>query len=161
MNDLTPSSVTLSEVDANAIAYALAKNACGPKLPLTQVADTLKILPETLKMLIGSTGFRAKYNTFVTEITESGESFKLKARVQAEELLSTQWEIIHDRDAPHSVRMKGIENVVEWAGLGEKKNTEKAAPPSITINIDLGGAKPEVIDVTPAQGAINDQTSAN
>lgn len=148
---LTPESVTSAPLDASSIAYALARNACGEKLPLRDVllGLGLAVTPALHRVLTGDV-FRARYTAYLRELKDTGESFKLKARVQAEELLATQWQIIHDKDAPHATRMKGIENIVEWADLGKRKDSQNvAAPPAITINIDLGGARPEAIDVTP------------
>ena len=138
--------------DANTIAFAQARNECGEKLPITDVLAALGVDPAApgVRALLTSQLFKAAYAGYVRELKESGESFKLKARVQAEELLRTQWSIIHDRDAPASVRMKGIENVVEWADLKPKKTPDAPAPAAISITIDLGNATPTVIDVTPA-----------
>lgn len=140
-------------VSANAIAYALAKNECGEKLKLRDALIALGLEPadQKVKRLLSSDAFKLRYASYVRELKESGESFKLKARVQAEEMLKTSWEIINDKAAPHSVRMDGIKNMVEWADLNPKKkdSDRNGAPPSITINIDLGGDRPEVIDVTP------------
>lgn len=147
-------SVTTPTLDANSLAYALARNECGERLSLRDALKEMGLDPtqEALQNLMRSEMFKSRYVGYVRELKETGESFKLKARVQAEELLKTQWAIIHDKDAPASVRMEGIKNVVEWADLKPKKNDgEKAQPPAITINIDLGGEKREVIDVTPEQ----------
>lgn len=146
-------SVTTASLDANTIAYALARNEVGERLPIRDVltANNIDLASPGLKTLLSSDGFKNRYASFVRELKESGESFKLKARVQAEELLATQWKIIHDPDAPHSVRMEGIKNVVEWADLKPKKAASEGGnqTPSISIHIDLGAARPEVIDITP------------
>jgi hypothetical protein len=154
--DSTLKSVATPRIDANSLAYALARNACGEKLALKDALAALGVeLDAPVERLMRSDGFKRKYSDYVRELVDSGESFKLKARVQAEELLATQWEIIHDRNAPHSVRMEGIKNVVEWADLKPKKTDSGASqPPAITINIDLGGEKREVIDVTPQPEAL-------
>lgn len=153
---MTLPSATTPALDANALAYALARNACGEKLPAKDVLLALGIDPQTtptLKATLTSDSFKIKYEAFVRELKDSGESFKLKARVQAEELLAVQWEIIQNSATPASVRMKGIENTVEWADLKPKKAVETAPQQAITINIDLGGEKPEVIDITPLEPA--------
>jgi hypothetical protein len=158
-NHLT-TSVTNPELDANSIAYALARNEVGERLDLRDALAAIGIHAATpaVQNLLRSAMFKAKYAGYVRELKESGESFKLKARVQAEELLKTQWAIIHDKDAPASVRMEGIKNVVEWADLKPKKNdSDKPQAPQITINIDLGGERPESIDVTPAAPQLESQ----
>lgn len=148
---MTPSAATPT-LDAAALAYAIARNDCGEKLPLKDVLDALGIALTTpgLKSLLRSDGFKTRLAGYVRELKESGESFKLKARVQAEELLRTQWEIITSKDTPASVRMDGIKSLVEWADLKPRKDTGQVQPPAISIHIDLGNDRTEVIDVTPA-----------
>lgn len=163
MTDNTSVTLPSDNLDPNSIAYAMARNEAGAQLPLRDALASIGIDPAnhpTLKAILTSDAFKTQYNKYLKELRESGESFKLKARVQAEELLRTQWEIIHDKDAPATVRMKGIENVVEWADLKPKKVADTPPPASIQIFIDLGGEKPEVIDVTPTVPQIEDATPA-
>jgi hypothetical protein len=152
---VTASAVT---IDANAIAFALAKNEVGEKLPLGEVLTNLSLdlKSPALRNLLNSPLFKTQYGAFVRELRESGESFRLKARVQAEELLRTNWAIIHDPIVPAAVRMKGIENVVEWADLKPKKTAEGPVAPAITINIDLSAGAPEVITVVNDQPQLED-----
>lgn len=154
-NRLSVTSASIN-LDANAVAFALARNECGEKLPLADVLQALGLDTKSVAVrnLLTSEMFKAQCASYVRELKETGESFRLKARVQAEELLRTHWALIHDTEAPHTVRMKGIENVVEWADLKPKKVTEQAAPPAISIHIDLSAGNPgntqaHVIDITP------------
>lgn len=147
---MTTSPTVPDRVSDVTIAYALAKNAVAEKRPLADVLAALGLdtADVGLQNLLRSAEFKRRYSKLVDELKESGESFKLKARVQAEELLATQWQIIHDKSAPHAVRMKGIENVVEWADLKPKKTPDAPPPAQISINIDLGGATPEKLVAT-------------
>jgi hypothetical protein len=141
-------------IEPAAIAFALARNECGEQLSLKDALVSVGLDPADtgLRSLLKSELFKQQYAGYVRELKESGESFKLKARVQAEELLRTQWEIIHDKTAPHNVRMKGIENVVEWADLKPRKMGDGTqAPASISIYIDLGDSNSQTIDVTPVE----------
>lgn len=142
---MTTSPTVPDRVSDVTIAYALAKNAVAEKKPLADVLQSLGLNTSDvgLQNLLRSAEFKRRYSKLVDELKETGESFKLKARIQAEELLATQWTIIHDKSAPHAVRMKGIENVVEWADLKPKKTPEAPPPQAIQINIDLGGSTPE------------------
>ena len=152
MSDTPPTVTSLpgQPLDMTSIAFAMAQNECGAKLALTNLLDGLGIqINAELKNLLSSPQFKAKYAQFVHELTTSGESFKLKARVQAEELLRVQWQIIHDQTVSPAVRVQAIENTVQWADLLPKKETQTQAPQAITIHIDLGTDKTEVIDVTP------------
>ena len=71
---------------------------------------------------------------------EKGLTFKLKARAQAEELLTTSYLLIHDPAVSPAVKADLIKSTVKWAGL-EPKNTEVSdgAAGGVKITINLGG----------------------
>lgn len=58
-------------------------------------------------------------------VREEGMSFKLKARLQAEELLKSSWRLIHapKEEVPSSVRADLIKATMRWAGYDAKENT--------------------------------------
>ena len=63
----------------------------------------------------------------------------MKARAQAEELLTTSWLLIHNEDVSPSVKADLIKSTVKWAGL-EVKGTEDngAGNAGVSITINLG-----------------------
>jgi hypothetical protein len=67
-------------------------------------------------------------------------TFKLKARAQAEELLTTSWTLIHSPDVSAAVKADLIKSTVKWGGL-EPKNEVNAegASGGVKITINLGG----------------------
>jgi hypothetical protein len=73
-------------------------------------------------------------------VQEKGLTFKLKARAQAEELLTTSYLLIHDPAVSPAVKADLIKSTVKWAGL-EPKNTEVSdgAGGGVKITINLGG----------------------
>lgn len=77
-------------------------------------------------------------------IREEGTSFKLKARIQSEELLKTSWELIHGKDTPAVVKADLIKHTIRFAGLDasiEQKaqaNGGNAGSNNFQININLG-----------------------
>ncbi len=81
-----------------------------------------------------------KVEHYRTEIQEKGLTFKLKARAQAEELLTTSWMLIHDPSVSAAVKADLIKSTVKWAGL-EPKGTEEntGAAGGVRITINLGG----------------------
>lgn len=95
------------------------------------------------------------------EILAGGVSFKLKARVQAEDLLTHSYEIATDPETPASVRADLIKWTAAVAGLGPPKEQQKGEGASqsagFTLNISFGGqpvlagASRPAIDVTPTQ----------
>lgn len=48
-------------------------------------------------------------------VAEEGMSFKLKAKLQAEELLKTSWRTIHDIGTPPNVKADLIKATMRWA----------------------------------------------
>lgn len=89
--------------------------------------------------------FKNRLGKLTEELQKEGVSFKLKAQMQAEELLKTSFAMIHDEDVDPKVREKLIANTVRWAGY-DNKAAEAAGSggPGITISIDLGNAEKAV-----------------
>lgn len=84
--------------------------------------------------------FLADLAKAVEMVKQDGMSFKLKARLQAEEILKTSWRLIHapPDQVPPSVKADLIKATMRWAGYDEK--TPGAAAPNGTalqININL------------------------
>jgi hypothetical protein len=84
--------------------------------------------------------FLKKVEHYQGEVREKGLTFKLKARAQAEELLTTSYLLIHDPAVSPAVKADLIKSTVKWAGL-EPKNTEvsEGAGGGVRITINLGG----------------------
>src|SRR4249920_27896 len=61
--------------------------------------------------------FLRRVDHFRNEIRDKGVTFKLKARAQAEELLTTSWLLIHDPAVSPAVKADLIKSTVKWAGL--------------------------------------------
>ena len=105
--------------------------------------------------------FLKKVDTYRDEIREKGMTFKLKARAQAEELLTTSWLLIHDPAVSAAVKADLIKSTVKWAGLEPKGEVvNEGAGGGVRININLGGQQhavqildnqPEVVDATPIE----------
>ena len=62
-------------------------------------------------------------------VRQEGMSFKLKARLIAEENLKQAWKLIHspNNDVPPAVKGKLIELVARWAGFDPRTNGEGGA----------------------------------
>jgi len=65
--------------------------------------------------------FLKKVEHYQNEVRDKGLTFKLKARAQAEELLTTSWMLIHDPGVSPAVKADLIKSTVKWGGL-EPKN---------------------------------------
>jgi hypothetical protein len=74
------------------------------------------------------------------EIKTKGLTFKLKARAQAEELLTTSWLLIHDPGVSPAVKADLIKSTVKWGGLEPKGDQEVGVGAGgVKITINLGG----------------------
>jgi hypothetical protein len=104
--------------------------------------------------------FLKKVESYRTEIRDKGLTFRLKARAQAEELLTTSWVLIHDPAVSPAVKADLIKSTVRWAGL-EPKNDVTTEPPAggvrITINLGPNPSDARTIETNPIE--IEDATS--
>jgi hypothetical protein len=85
--------------------------------------------------------FRADLAGVVKELKKEGMSFKMKARLQSEELLKTSWKMIHSPtdEVPASVKADLLKFTVRAAGLDGSKdqaaNGKQGTPLQIQINL--------------------------
>lgn len=77
--------------------------------------------------------FLADLDRAIAMVKEEGMSFKLKAKLQAEELLKTSWRMIHDPLTPPSVRKDLIQSTVRWAEYDNPRIDPNA--------VNVGGAQ--------------------
>ena len=104
----------------------------------------------------GDPVFLKAVQNYRNEIRDKGMTFKLKARAQAEELLSTSWLLIHSPDVSPAVKADLIKSTVKWAGLEPKDEVNTNVGGGVTISINLDNAKKEIpLDVTPRQPALD------
>ena len=150
MNDL---------IDWETTALSVARNQVGPRLPAEELMVQLGLTESEFNLLVTDELFRRKVREFAKELTENGTSFVLKAKVQAEELLKTNFKIARGADTPPSVAVAAIANVVRWAKYDQRPSGDGTDPmdrPRISVNINLGAATQPTtttIDVTPTPAA--------
>ena len=66
-------------------------------------------------------------------------TFRLKARAQAEELLTTSWTMIHNPEVNAAVKADLIKHTVKWSGLEPKNdNIVDGNNGGVRITINLG-----------------------
>lgn len=132
--------------DWESIAFDVARNQLGPRLPVEELLPTLGITEADFEDLCNDSLFKRKVKEYAKELTENGTSFALKAQLQAEDLLKTQYKIARDPNTPPSVAVAAIGSVVRWAGFDKRPgdSNDESNPnkqPRISININLGAAK--------------------
>ncbi len=90
------------------------------------------------------------------EVRDKGITFKLKARTQAEELLTTSWLLIHNPDTSAAVKADLIKSTVKWAGLEPKGDVavDDGTGGGVRITINLGDSnKQKLIEGTAIEEA--------
>lgn len=113
--------------------------------PVREVCDAHGIDRFEWDRLRHDPGFQNVLASYVKLTREEGASFKLKARIQSEELLSTSWELIHSKDTPAVVKADLIKHTIRFAGLDASIEQRAIASGgggggnNFQININLGG----------------------
>ena len=74
----------------------------------------------------------------VDMVKQEGMSFKLKARMQSEELLKTSWQMIHDQEVTPAVRADLLKFTVRCAGLEAGPKDQQGSGNTLQIQINLG-----------------------
>lgn len=134
------------ELDLQSVALEVARNEVGMKLPMKELLPTLGLSEQQFLAISKDRLFVRQVRAFKKELEDTGMSFQMKARIQAEELLKKQWAVIHDPMTPPQVAVKAIENTVRWAGLDAKTvdaSAQKGPGFNITINVPSAPALQE------------------
>ena len=128
------------ELELEKLAMSLARNQVGNKLPLKEVLQADMITVEFAEIALKDPLFVAKTKRYAQDLITNGFSFKEKARVIAEDGLLIAHKLLHDNVVPANVRLKALENLVDWADLAPKDLipiTATAQVPAFSINIIL------------------------
>jgi hypothetical protein len=143
-------------IDWEQTALSVARNQVGPRRPVEELIMDLGLTEHEFELLCDDHLFKRKVREFAKELVENGSSFALKAQVQAEELLKTNYRIAKDPDTPPAVAVQAINSVVRWAGFDKRPDAggdDVSNRPKISISISLGNTPAAntstTIDVTP------------
>jgi hypothetical protein len=102
-----------------------------------EIREAYGYTPEEWMKLRDEPAFLADLAAAVEMVKTEGMSFKLKSRLQAEELLKTSWQLVHNADTPASVRADLIKSTVRWAGY-DAKDAAPSTGTGFNIQINLG-----------------------
>lgn len=83
--------------------------------------------------------FIKQYQEAIESLKVDGMSFKLKARMMAEDYLTTAYSMVKSPATSDAVRSDLIKNTVRWAGYDAKAAEVGAGGNSFNILINLGG----------------------
>lgn len=129
---------------------ALRLEGSGEDLP--EILSRHRLSPSDLVEISKDPVFDKKVRHYRDEIREKGITFKLKARAQAEELLTTSWTLIHNPDVSAAVKADLIKSTIKWAGLETKGDAVEGGSGGVSITINLGGERQELHVVDHEQG---------
>lgn len=110
--------------------------------PVATLLTEYKLTKQDLVDFSADPVFVSKLGDYRKQIKEKGLTFKLKARAQAEELLTTSWLLIHDKDVSAAVKADLIKSTVRWAGLDDSKAPSENAGGGVSIVINMGNDDP-------------------
>jgi hypothetical protein len=116
---------------------ALRLEGSGEDLP--EILSRHRITPLELSEFSKDPVFDKKVRHYRDEIRDKGITFRLKARAQAEELLTTSWTLIHNLDVSAAVKADLIKSTIKWAGLETKGDVAEGNAGGVSITINLGG----------------------
>jgi hypothetical protein len=107
--------------------------------PLQDIREAYGYTPEEWMALKDNPQFLADLTAAISMVKEEGMSFKLKARLQAEELLKTSWRLIHapQDEVPSSVKADLIKATARWAGYDAKDSGGGGSANQLNIQINL------------------------
>lgn len=105
---------------------------------LQEVMARHHLTADQILVFRGDPVFLKKVEHYRAEIRDKGLTFKLKARAQAEELLTTSWLLIHDPAVSPAVKADLIKSTVKWAGLEPKNEVTTDGSGGVKITINLG-----------------------
>ena len=122
--------------DRLAMDIALALEGSGESLP--EIMARHAITADMLLSYNRDSMFLKKVEHLRDEVREKGMTFRLKAKAQAEELLTTSWTLIHAPDVSAAVKADLIKSTVKWAALEPRGDTvSENSPGGVTIHINL------------------------
>ena len=106
--------------------------------PVPEICAAYDIDKEQFTALTQDPLFVQAFQNAKEMLQKDGMSFRLKARMQAEELLKKSWAMIHADHTPTTVKADLIKSTVRWAGLEPKGDGVGVAGSAFQININLG-----------------------
>jgi hypothetical protein len=136
---------TLDWNDRIALDLALVLERAGE---IDELLEDHKLERSDIRRFMQDKVFKTRVAHFRREIVTEGLGFRMKARVQAEELLATSWGMIHDPVVSPNVRADLIKSTVKWAGLEPKPDALEAGGggggAGVRISINLANANQPV-----------------
>lgn len=117
--------------------------------PLAEIRAAYNIEWEEWEELRANPTFRKAVLDAQEKAQEDGFTYKTKARLQAEALLTTSWNLIQDASTPAAVKADLIKFTTRVAGYDVPKGVAGESGGGFQININLGSAPEKQVSVVP------------
>lgn len=105
--------------------------------PLSRIREEYGYTEEEWAELKFNPNFREDLSKAIQTVKVEGMSFRLKARLQAEEMLKTSWRLIHDPATAAAVKADLIKSTMRWAGYDNKESAISGGGVGFAIQINL------------------------
>lgn len=105
------------------------------EVPRRELLVMYGFTPETWDKLRQNPAFQKAVLDATEMLQREGMTFRVKARMQAEELLQTSWHLIHNKDTPAAVKADLIKHTWKVAGVEPKETANLVTPLQININL--------------------------
>lgn len=112
------------------------------------LCDTYDMQHHELQWIKDDPGFILQLAAIQKELDKEGVSFRMKARLQAEELLATSWALIHSPATPATVKAGLIKDTVRWAGWDAPPQEGGAGRGGFSVSIILNNGPAQVQGIT-------------
>jgi hypothetical protein len=121
--------------DKFALELAMTLEGSGDKLPV--LLGAYEMTDADLVDMVKDPIFEQRVRKYQLDLRERGLSFRMKAQVQAEDLLTRSWELIHDERTSPAV----IAELIKWTAkvAGFDVAQAASADSGVKINIIMGG----------------------
>jgi hypothetical protein len=118
------------------VALLVARNRCGPAIPIEELLHRNAIPLEDFQRLLTSGTFVATTKRYVHELTQAGFGVEAKSAVLHEAGLPIVYEILADPAQPALARLKAHEILGTVSGKGDPAR----APGANTLNVGINGS---------------------
>lgn len=105
--------------------------------PLEDILSRHSLAESDYQNLLTNLTFRREVATTIRELSENGQSFKLKARMQAEAYLEVVDDIVNDLSIAASTRMDAIKYMTKCGDLEPRDTKDIGNATQVNVNISF------------------------
>lgn len=135
------------------LALTVARNEVGAQRPVHELLASEGLTQQEYDLIATNPQYLRYVEGYKTDLKDNGYSFAAKSKVLAEDLLPTAYHLAKDKDTPSAVKVKILENLVEWADLKPKRTAEGLSGPQYGISIVINGTSMSAVSANPTKKA--------